>query len=57
MGRRDYVLKLDALLSSVKKKVEVISANKQKIFILGAGNTTKLHAKCFDIENVQPSGF
>ena len=57
MGKRDYILKLDALLSSVKKKVEVISAHKQNIFIFGAGNTTKLHAKCLDIENVQPSGF
>lgn len=57
MGRLDYILKLDALLSSVNKKVEVISANKKKIFIFGAGNTTKLHAKCFDIENIQPSGF
>ncbi len=57
MSKRDCVIKLSALLSTVKKKVEFVAADKCEIFIFGAGNTTKLYAKCFDVEGIKPAGF
>ena len=57
MSKRVSVLKLSALLSSVKKKVDLISKDKREIFIFGAGNTAKLYSKCFDVEGIQPAGF
>ena len=57
MNNRNCILKLRALLSTVKKKVELIAEGKREIFIFGAGNTAKLHAKCFDAEGIQPVGF
>lgn len=57
MTKRDCVLKLRALLAYVTKKVELVAKCKRDIFIFGAGNTSKLHAKCFDVEGINPAGF
>ncbi len=57
MSKHENFLKLKALLTSVKKKVEVTSKGKNEIFIFGAGNTTKLYAKCFEVEGIKPAGF
>lgn len=57
MSKRKCIIKLSALLSTVKKKVELVAADKREVFIFGAGNTSKLHAKCFDVEGIKPSGF
>lgn len=57
MSKLNSVLKLQGLLSTVKKKVELVPEGKDKIFIFGAGNTTKLYAKCFETEGIHPEGF
>ena len=49
--------KLRTLLSATKNKVQYISEGKSFIYIFGAGNTSKLYAKCFSNENIAPAGF
>ena len=57
MSKSDCILKLKTLLAGVNRKMKLVSANKQEIFIFGAGNTAKLHAKCFEVENITPVAF
>ena len=57
MKKSDCIRRLKNLLLATKEKVDLISANKDEIFIFGAGNTTKLHEKCFEAENIKPAGF
>ena len=57
MTKHECILKLRALLAYVTKKVELVADGKRDIFIFGAGNTSKLYAKCFDAEGINPAGF
>lgn len=56
MAKRDSVSKLRALLTYVTKKVELVAEGKREIFIFGAGNTTALYEKCFEVEGIKPAG-
>ena len=57
MNKRACIFRLKDLLSANKEKVDSISADKDEIFIFGAGNTSKLYTKCFEAENIKPIAF
>ena len=57
MTKKECFLRLQALLNLVKQKVDLALIGKKEIYIFGAGNTSKLHAKCFTDENINPVGF
>ena len=57
MSKKDCIEKLSALLSAVKKKVELVTAGKKENYIFGAGNTSILYAPCFEFENINPVAF
>ena len=57
MDKRESFFKVKALLTSIKRKVDVVSANKGDIYIFGAGFTAKLYKKCFEVEKIFPAGF
>ena len=57
MNKRECLLKMKALLTTIKRKVDYISDGKNEIFIFGAGSTSKLYEKCFAVENISIAGF
>ena len=48
MSKKDCIVRLSALLSAVKKKVELVTAGKTENYIFGAGDTSILYAPCFE---------
>ena len=57
MTKKECFLKLQALLTLVKQKVDYVSIGKKEIYIFGAGDTSKFYAKSFDTENINPVAF
>ena len=51
------ILKLKSILSYAQGRVKKLAQGKEDIFIFGAGNTTALYAKCFEVENIHPIGY
>ena len=57
MIKQDYIVKLKNILSRIQEKVERLTKGKREIFVFGAGNTTALYAKCFEVEGINPVGY
>ena len=50
-------MKLKTILSQAQEKIDKLTYNKNEIFVFGAGNTTALYAKCFEVEGINPVGY
>ncbi len=57
MSKKDCIARLSALLASVKKKVELVTAGKTENYIFGAGYMSSRYAPCFEFEKINPVAF